>query len=180
MSISELLSFFIFISMLSTSSLGKKKVRCEEKQWPCLHSESCLSESFLCDDYPDCPDASDESKKICSTNKYGECRYDFLYKCLDKQKCISKRHLCDGEEHCSDGSDEAEDMCDITKKPEVPYDCSDARVDIWSKALIDAVGCYDYWWFPYVVYYVRWTGYMQIFASVLVIIMFSLIRSRIL
>ncbi|MFH2006621.1 MAG: hypothetical protein ABI333_08555 [bacterium] len=68
---------------------------CEPPDWTCADGVETISESYVCDGYEDCSDASDEVG--CSGN---------LFECADGTQTVPIGWRCDGEADCYDGSDE--------------------------------------------------------------------------
>ena len=63
----------------------------------CIGTGFCLKASRVCDGYPDCPHAEDETQ--CA-----RCKDRAL--CYLSKTCIARDHWCDGNRDCPSGEDE--------------------------------------------------------------------------
>ncbi|XP_062397342.1 sortilin-related receptor-like [Sardina pilchardus] len=88
---------------------------CNYDQYRCGDGR-CIPQRYICDNYSDCSDGSDERNcygswgTTATTQPYPTtpaqtiCNYD-QYRCGDG-RCIPQRYICDNYSDCSDGSDE--------------------------------------------------------------------------
>uniref|UniRef100_A0A1I8GTA2 EGF-like domain-containing protein n=1 Tax=Macrostomum lignano TaxID=282301 RepID=A0A1I8GTA2_9PLAT len=70
---------------------------CGPDQFRCLDGKSCVTRSFVCDDFKDCFDGSDESPDIC---RAADCEFHC------DGRCLKASVRCDGTIDCSSGQDE--------------------------------------------------------------------------
>ena len=87
----------------TTLSTTTTQVICEDYQFKCYKSNSCIHKSWICDSEPDCPNEEDELTETCSATV---CT-DEQFRCGNGQ-CIDNILKCDKTNHCTDGSDEKE------------------------------------------------------------------------
>ncbi|XP_030628050.1 low-density lipoprotein receptor-related protein 1B [Chanos chanos] len=78
---------------------------CDEGEFLCRDGRSCVSESWICDGEPDCPDSSDETLSRCSQEVLVRCPLNHM-QCIGTQECVHFSRLCNGVADCEDGYDE--------------------------------------------------------------------------
>uniref|UniRef100_A0A1I8JPQ8 Very low-density lipoprotein receptor n=1 Tax=Macrostomum lignano TaxID=282301 RepID=A0A1I8JPQ8_9PLAT len=78
---------------------GRGPRACGPDQFRCLDGKSCVTRSFVCDDFKDCFDGSDESPDICRA-----AAADCEFHC--DGRCLKASVRCDGTIDCSSGQDE--------------------------------------------------------------------------
>ena len=78
---------------------------CSSDQFACFDRSKCIPMRSLCDEHPDCDDASDETESVCR-----ECAV--VCKVEGRNRCIGKKALCDGVFNCDNGIDETPSLCD--------------------------------------------------------------------
>ncbi|XP_067126407.1 MAM and LDL-receptor class A domain-containing protein 1-like, partial [Centruroides vittatus] len=91
-----------------THTTFRPTVNCKKNEFEC-GDKTCIPRIYLCDEYEDCKDGSDE-KGFCSSVQCNQSNYF----CHDRH-CVREELICDGTKQCSDGSDES--MCDLTECP---------------------------------------------------------------
>uniref|UniRef100_A0A8V0Y2X4 EGF-like domain-containing protein n=1 Tax=Gallus gallus TaxID=9031 RepID=A0A8V0Y2X4_CHICK len=78
---------------------------CDVGEFLCHDRMTCVSQHWLCDGEPDCPDDSDESVDTCPEEQDFKCPLNYMT-CIGTNKCIHLSQLCNGVYDCSDGYDE--------------------------------------------------------------------------
>uniref|UniRef100_A0A8C1BL65 Low density lipoprotein receptor-related protein 1Bb n=1 Tax=Cyprinus carpio carpio TaxID=630221 RepID=A0A8C1BL65_CYPCA len=85
--------------------VGHKPIFCDVGEFLCGDQLTCVSESWLCDGEPDCPDGSDEILDKCKVEVIVRCPLNHI-QCIGTRKCIHFNKLCNGAKDCEDGFDE--------------------------------------------------------------------------
>lgn len=79
----------------------------------CEYNDVMIPSSFVCNNYPNCGDGSDEEN----------CQYDW-FACEDGKSWVPPEAVCDGVSACGDGSDEREAACgDLSSTLDLTSDC---------------------------------------------------------
>ncbi|XP_028821660.1 low-density lipoprotein receptor-related protein 1B-like, partial [Denticeps clupeoides] len=78
---------------------------CDVGEFLCHDHLTCISEDWLCDGEPDCPDSSDEALERCPEEVRVRCPLNHI-QCIGTRKCIHFNKLCNGAKDCPDGFDE--------------------------------------------------------------------------
>lgn len=97
-------------------------IKCSDtkKFFLCRDNVSCIGRNLICDNEPDCPDASDESDALCDEegtaistymHKNVTCNLLHEFKC-GNNVCIPLEEACNGAKNCIDGSDEDDKFCE--------------------------------------------------------------------
>lgn len=132
--------FFLFVFYFSVPRY--KQPECKDTQFRC-DSDRCIPDIYVCDDYMDCADASDEDDQLCNptstkptttttlptakaTTKLStittvgvvteepKCN-EFQFDCgYNAYRCIPISYVCDTYADCKDASDEADTICNPT------------------------------------------------------------------
>ncbi|XP_040330903.1 low-density lipoprotein receptor-related protein 1B isoform X2 [Herpailurus yagouaroundi] len=93
------------IEKVLTVGADRDQQLCDPGEFLCHDHVTCVSQSWLCDGDPDCPDDSDESLDTCPEEVDIKCPLNHIA-CLGANKCIHLSRLCNGVLDCSDGYDE--------------------------------------------------------------------------
>ncbi|KAK6619502.1 hypothetical protein RUM43_012259 [Polyplax serrata] len=97
---------------------------CDQDEFLCVGSCTCIPNTFRCDGDPDCTGEQDELE-------CGETELDIFQSCLETEnyvrcprsgKCIKKTWLCDGDDDCGDFSDETH--CDGRNCTAGEFECN--------------------------------------------------------
>nr|XP_035946764.1 low-density lipoprotein receptor-related protein 1B-like isoform X1 [Halichoerus grypus] len=99
------LSGLLPIAKVLTVGADRDQQLCDPGEFLCHDHVTCVSQSWLCDGDPDCPDDSDESLDTCPEEIELKCPLNHIA-CLGANKCIHLSQLCNGVLDCSDGYDE--------------------------------------------------------------------------
>ncbi|XP_016375775.1 low-density lipoprotein receptor-related protein 1B-like [Sinocyclocheilus rhinocerous] len=83
----------------------QEPILCDVGEFLCGDQLTCVSESWLCDGEPDCPDGSDEVLDKCKVEVIVRCPLNHI-QCIGTRKCIHFNKLCNGAKDCEDGFDE--------------------------------------------------------------------------
>ncbi|MBN3319690.1 LRP1B protein, partial [Atractosteus spatula] len=78
---------------------------CDVGEFLCHDQLTCISEHWLCDGEPDCPDSADESLDRCPGDVVVKCPLNHML-CIGTRKCIHYNKVCNGVLDCDDGYDE--------------------------------------------------------------------------
>ncbi|XP_038606813.1 low-density lipoprotein receptor-related protein 1B [Tachyglossus aculeatus] len=108
---------------------------CDHGEFLCPDRVTCVSQSWLCDGEPDCPDDSDESLDTCPEEIQSKCALNHVA-CLGTSVCIHLSQLCNGVLDCSDGSDEGAHCVELLpqcQQMNCQYKCAMGR---------NGTGCY--------------------------------------
>ncbi|XP_049341186.1 low-density lipoprotein receptor-related protein 1B isoform X1 [Astyanax mexicanus] len=98
--------FFSHAERQKSSGAGREEpVLCDVGEYLCGDHQTCVSESWLCDGEPDCPDGSDETLNPCASEVIVRCPLNHI-QCTGTRKCIHFNKLCNGAKDCPDGFDE--------------------------------------------------------------------------
>lgn len=81
--------------------------QCKRDEFRCKSGE-CIKSAFVCDQYADCRDHSDEGAEADCANR--NCDHFQIY-CPASGKCLNKTLQCNGKFDCEDGSDESHCEC---------------------------------------------------------------------
>ncbi|XP_069472627.1 low-density lipoprotein receptor-related protein 1B isoform X1 [Ambystoma mexicanum] len=81
------------------------KPLCDPGGFLCNDRVTCISQNWLCDGEPDCPDDSDESAENCPEEVEFKCPKNQMA-CIGTTTCIHLSSLCNGVYDCLDGYDE--------------------------------------------------------------------------
>uniref|UniRef100_A0A7M4EIV0 Low-density lipoprotein receptor-related protein 1B n=1 Tax=Crocodylus porosus TaxID=8502 RepID=A0A7M4EIV0_CROPO len=95
----------------------------------CHDHATCVSQNWLCDGEPDCPDDSDESLDTCPEEIEFKCPLNHIA-CIGTNRCIHLSQLCNGAYDCSDGYDEGVHCRELLSKCQqtnCQYKCAIAR-----------------------------------------------------
>uniref|UniRef100_A0A7M4EIL7 Low-density lipoprotein receptor-related protein 1B n=1 Tax=Crocodylus porosus TaxID=8502 RepID=A0A7M4EIL7_CROPO len=114
-----------FSSMLSR----KEQQLCDVGEFLCHDHATCVSQNWLCDGEPDCPDDSDESLDTCPEEIEFKCPLNHIA-CIGTNRCIHLSQLCNGAYDCSDGYDEGVHCRELLSKCQqtnCQYKCAIAR-----------------------------------------------------
>ncbi|KYO18062.1 hypothetical protein Y1Q_0011659 [Alligator mississippiensis] len=84
---------------------AKEQQLCDVGEFLCHDYATCVSQNWLCDGEPDCPDDSDESLDTCPEEIEFKCPLNHIT-CIGTNRCIHLSQLCNGAYDCSDGYDE--------------------------------------------------------------------------
>nr|XP_025041721.1 low-density lipoprotein receptor-related protein 1B-like isoform X2 [Pelodiscus sinensis] len=85
---------------------------CDLGEFLCDDNVTCVSQNWLCDGEPDCPDDSDESSDTCPEEIEFKCPLNHIT-CIGTNRCIHLFQLCNGVHDCSDGYDEGVHCRDV-------------------------------------------------------------------
>nr|QKO28254.1 vitellogenin receptor [Penaeus vannamei] len=94
-----------------------ESVKCNDIQFHCFRSHTCIPSSWKCDLTPDCQDGEDEE----DCNQPQACK-EKEFQC-STGSCINKLWTCDGVHDCEDGSDEKLDECSNVTCSSVHWRC---------------------------------------------------------
>uniref|UniRef100_A0A8B9RNB7 Low density lipoprotein receptor-related protein 1Bb n=1 Tax=Astyanax mexicanus TaxID=7994 RepID=A0A8B9RNB7_ASTMX len=100
-----IISYIISRLFLSVHPSSSEPVLCDVGEYLCGDHQTCVSESWLCDGEPDCPDGSDETLNPCASEVIVRCPLNHI-QCTGTRKCIHFNKLCNGAKDCLDGFDE--------------------------------------------------------------------------
>ena len=81
---------------------------CSPQEFACADGLQCVPERWICDDYEDCNDGSDESESLCTPPCLPE-----MFACADGSQCIPQLNVCDGNPNggCLDKSNNLPSQC---------------------------------------------------------------------
>ncbi|XP_048835137.1 low-density lipoprotein receptor-related protein 1B-like isoform X4 [Brienomyrus brachyistius] len=96
---------FLIAKVLTTVGAEQGPLVCHAGDFLCHDQLACVSEGWLCDGEPDCPDGSDETLDRCTQEVSVKCALNHM-QCLGTNTCIHFNKLCDGAKDCEDGFDE--------------------------------------------------------------------------
>ncbi|XP_011894048.1 PREDICTED: low-density lipoprotein receptor-related protein 1B [Cercocebus atys] len=99
------LSGLLPIARVLTVRADRDQQLCDPGEFLCHDHVTCVSQSWLCDGDPDCPDDSDESLDTCPEEVEIKCPLNHIA-CLGTNKCVHLSQLCNGVLDCPDGYDE--------------------------------------------------------------------------
>ncbi|XP_051787046.1 low-density lipoprotein receptor-related protein 1B [Erpetoichthys calabaricus] len=88
-----------------TVGAEQEQLTCDGGEFLCQDQVTCISENWVCDGEPDCPDNSDENLDRCTRKLSVKCPLNHLT-CLGTKTCIHYRNVCNGVLDCADGYDE--------------------------------------------------------------------------
>ncbi|XP_048808618.1 low-density lipoprotein receptor-related protein 1B isoform X3 [Lagopus muta] len=91
--------------VLAAGARGEEHHLCDVGEFLCRDRVTCVSQHWLCDGEPDCPDDSDESVDTCPEEADFKCPLNYMT-CIGTNKCVHLSQLCNGVYDCSDGYDE--------------------------------------------------------------------------
>ena len=122
-------------SMNGTGSTNGDQVPDASDGFRCSDGSKCINASYICDDgivrrAIDCPDGSDESRKLCGDRCKIRGRDDFR---SSDAMCIPDSLKCDGNKDCYDAIDESREVCgdecivDIGDVEAKGFRCSDGQ-----------------------------------------------------
>ncbi|TRY84843.1 hypothetical protein DNTS_002284 [Danionella cerebrum] len=93
------------MSLLQLDGGQTEPILCDVGEFLCGDQQTCVSEKWLCDAEPDCPDGSDEALDKCEVEVIVRCPLNHI-QCVGTRKCIHFNKLCNGAKDCEDGFDE--------------------------------------------------------------------------
>ncbi|XP_056127208.1 low-density lipoprotein receptor-related protein 1B isoform X1 [Rhinichthys klamathensis goyatoka] len=96
---------FSNIQTLRDADSEQEPILCDVGEFLCGDQLTCVSENWLCDGEPDCPDGSDEVLDKCTVEVIVRCPLNHI-QCIGTRKCIHFNKLCNGAKDCEDGFDE--------------------------------------------------------------------------
>jgi len=89
------------VCFLALFSRSYSQAVCELPDYFQCDDGQCIDGDFVCDDWADCDDGSDEGRSDCPNGCWIH-----KYECPDGSGCQPAYYLCDDENDCKDGSDE--------------------------------------------------------------------------
>ncbi|XP_070533000.1 very low-density lipoprotein receptor-like [Ptychodera flava] len=93
---------FVTIAISILESAGPAMAACGQDEFQC-NSGECIPESYVCDQWPDCPGDEQEDEEGCEIRP---CRFpDLEFQC-DNGVCIIGYLKCNGSPDCKNGEDE--------------------------------------------------------------------------
>ncbi|XP_064182725.1 low-density lipoprotein receptor-related protein 1B-like isoform X2 [Anguilla rostrata] len=98
---------FPIAKVLTTVGAEQEGIVCDVGEFLCHDQLTCVSETWLCDGEPDCPDDSDETLHRCAGEALVKCALNHI-QCLGTRRCIHYNKLCNGARDCEDGYDEGD------------------------------------------------------------------------
>ncbi|XP_041434027.1 low-density lipoprotein receptor-related protein 1B-like [Xenopus laevis] len=102
---------------------------CDPGEYLCNDNVTCVSQSWLCDGEPDCPDNSDESVDTCHEKIVFKCPRNHMA-CIGTKTCIHYSKLCNGVYDCPGGYDEGahcRELQTTCQKINCQYNCAITR-----------------------------------------------------
>ncbi|XP_048049460.1 low-density lipoprotein receptor-related protein 1B isoform X2 [Megalobrama amblycephala] len=96
---------FSNVQTLRDADSEQEPILCDVGEFLCGDQLTCVSENWLCDGEPDCPDGSDEVLDKCTVEVIVRCPLNHI-QCIGTRKCIHFNKLCNGAKDCDDGFDE--------------------------------------------------------------------------
>ncbi|KAG1968577.1 low-density lipoprotein receptor-related protein 1B [Pimephales promelas] len=96
---------FSNVQTLRDADSEQEAILCDVGEFLCGDQLTCVSDNWLCDGEPDCPDGSDEVLDKCTVEVIVRCPLNHI-QCIGTRKCIHFNKLCNGAKDCEDGFDE--------------------------------------------------------------------------
>nr|XP_015214111.1 PREDICTED: low-density lipoprotein receptor-related protein 1B isoform X2 [Lepisosteus oculatus] len=96
---------FTIAKVQATVGADQEHLLCDVGEFLCHDQLTCISEHWLCDGEPDCPDSADESLDRCPGDVVVKCPLNHML-CIGTRKCIHYNKVCNGVLDCDDGYDE--------------------------------------------------------------------------
>ncbi|XP_029103120.1 low-density lipoprotein receptor-related protein 1B-like isoform X3 [Scleropages formosus] len=138
--------------LTATAAPEQEPLVCDVGEFLCRDQLACVSEEWLCDGEPDCPDGSDETLDRCTGEVLVKCPLNHM-QCIGTKKCIHFNKLCNGAKDCDDGYDEGVHCRELLPKCHelrCRYGCVMARNGTFCfcadgfQVEVDGRGCRDY------------------------------------
>ncbi|CAM2100537.1 unnamed protein product [Caretta caretta] len=123
------------VAKVLAAGADREEQLCDIGEFLCDDHVTCVSQNWLCDGEPDCPDDSDESLDTCPEEIEFKCPLNHIT-CIGTNRCIHLSQLCNGVYDCSDGYDEGVHCRELLPKCQqmnCRYKCSISR---------NGTGCY--------------------------------------
>ncbi|XP_072031301.1 uncharacterized protein [Amphiura filiformis] len=94
----------VLTEISGTTEVVTEGPMCAFEEFKCADGQ-CISTSWVCDEFVDCADGSDEDEDLCAT-----CPFQFI---CTNGRCTDIDNVCDGRNHCRDNSDEDQICVDL-------------------------------------------------------------------